>query len=92
MSSAAAGFSAAFMSLPFDNAKTKMQKMKQMPDGNFPYKNIQHCMMTSIKNEGVAGLWVGFPTYYCRIAPHVMITLILQDNLNHWITNLKKQH
>jgi len=40
MSSAAAGFSAAFVSLPFDNAKTKMQKMKAMPDGTFPYKNI----------------------------------------------------
>lgn len=73
MSSAAAGFSAAFLSLPFDNAKTKMQKMKPLPDGTFPYKNIQHCMMTSAKNEGIAGLWVGFPTYYFRIAPHVMI-------------------
>jgi len=24
-------------------------------------------------NEGVFGLWVGFPTYYVRIAPHAMI-------------------
>jgi len=31
------------------------------------------------KNEGVAGLWVGFPTYYFRIAPHAMITLLAQD-------------
>jgi solute carrier family 25 oxoglutarate transporter 11 len=40
MSSAAAGFLASFMSLPFDNAKTKMQKMKKLPDGTFPYRNI----------------------------------------------------
>jgi len=40
MSSAAAGFSASFVSLPFDNAKTKMQKMAKLPDGTFPYKSI----------------------------------------------------
>lgn len=26
-----------------------------------------------MKGEGVVGLWVGFPTYYFRIAPHAMI-------------------
>jgi len=25
------------------------------------------------------GLWVGLPTYYARIAPHAMITVLLQD-------------
>lgn len=77
LSSAAAGFTASLVSLPFDNAKTKMQKMSKLPDGSFPYKSIQHCIMVSAKNEGVTGLWVGFPTYYFRIAPHVMITLII---------------
>lgn len=44
MASAVAGFSASFVSLPFDNAKTKMQKMKKGPDGVFPYKNIFDCL------------------------------------------------
>lgn len=39
-----AGGAAACASLPFDNAKTKMQKMKAGPDGKMPYKNIFHCM------------------------------------------------
>lgn len=56
--------------------------MQALPDGTFPYKNIQHCMMTSVKNEGVAGLWVGFPTYYFRIAPHVMIVHFLCYSLD----------
>ena len=34
------GFLAAFVSLPFDNAKTKMQKQTKLPDGTYPYKNI----------------------------------------------------
>ncbi len=40
LSSAMAGFLASFLSLPFDNAKTKMQKMQKGPDGKFPYANI----------------------------------------------------
>ncbi len=44
-SSAVAGFLASFFSLPFDNAKTKMQKMKKGPDGKFPYANIFDAMM-----------------------------------------------
>lgn len=79
--SAGAGFLAAFMSLPFDNAKTKMQKMVKV-DGQYPYKNICDCMAKTMKQEGLGGLWVGFPTYYVRIAPHAMITLLLQDYLS----------
>jgi solute carrier family 25 oxoglutarate transporter 11 len=35
-----------------------------------------------MKKEGVVGLWVGYPTFYFRIAPHVMITLMCNDFLN----------
>ena len=42
-----AGAAAATLSLPFDNAKTKMQKMKPGPDGVMPYKNIFDCMAKS---------------------------------------------
>lgn len=38
--SAIAGFFASFLSLPFDNAKTKMQKMKPNAEGVLPYKDI----------------------------------------------------
>jgi solute carrier family 25 oxoglutarate transporter 11 len=40
MASAVAGFFASFLSLPFDNAKTKIQKMKPDANGVMPYKNI----------------------------------------------------
>lgn len=43
--SAVSGFLASFFSLPFDNAKTKMQKMKKGPDGKFEYANIFDAIM-----------------------------------------------
>lgn len=82
LASALAGFSASFLSLPFDNAKTKIQKMKPDQNGVMPYKNIIDCIMKTHKNEGVTGHWVGYPTFYFRIAPHVMITLLINDALN----------
>lgn len=76
-----AGSVAATMSLPFDNAKTKMQKMTAGPDGKMPYKNIFDAMGQEVKANGVKGLWVGLPTYCVRIAPHVMITFIVSEKL-----------
>ena len=81
ISSVFAGAVAATMSLPFDNAKTKMQKMKAGPDGKMPYSNIFDAMAKEIKNNGPAGLWAGLPTYIVRIAPHVMITFMVSEKL-----------
>lgn len=81
IASATAGLLSSFMSLPFDNIKTKLQKMKPDATGKLPYTGIIDCFGKTISREGVTGLWVGFPTYYFRIAPHVMITLLAQDAL-----------
>ena len=75
------GTIAAFMSLPFDNLKTKLQKMTVGADGKMPYTGIVDCGMKSVANEGVLMLWAGFPTYVFRIAPHVMITFIVSEFL-----------
>lgn len=83
ISSVFAGSVAATMSLPFDNAKTKMQKMKAGPDGKMPYANIFDAISKEVKLNGVAGLWVGLPTYIVRIAPHVMITFIVSEKLKN---------
>lgn len=45
-----AGFMAALACLPFDNSKTKMQKMKvDKKTGKLPYKNIADCMLKTIR-------------------------------------------
>ncbi len=80
--SAISGLICSFMSLPFDNIKTKMQKMVRNSNGVYPYNGVFDCFMKSIKREGVIGLWVGYPTFYFRVAPHAMIALLILDFLH----------
>jgi solute carrier family 25 (mitochondrial oxoglutarate transporter), member 11 len=76
LSSVISGAIAATMSLPFDNVKTKMQKMTRLPDGTMPYKSLLDCAVKTATNESIIGFWAGLPTYIVRIAPHVMIVSI----------------
>jgi len=80
--SAIAGFFASFFSLPFDFVKTQMQKQKPDPvTGELQYKSALDCAMKTLKDGGPLRFYAGFPTFYVRIAPHAMITLIAQDNI-----------
>jgi len=79
--SAIAGFFASFFSLPFDFVKTRLQKQQRAPDGTLPYKSMFDCFKKVAKNEGLLRFYRGFGTYYVRIAPHAMITLIVADYL-----------
>jgi solute carrier family 25 (mitochondrial oxoglutarate transporter), member 11 len=85
--SAISGFLSSFVSLPFDNIKTKLQKQKAGPDGSLQYTSFFDCFRKTVAKDGISGLWIGFfPTYYIRIAPHIMITLIAQDFLTKLMT------
>merc|ERR1719203_1151930 len=80
--SAIAGFFASFFSLPFDYVTTQVQKMKPDPvTGELPFKGPVDCAMQQVRKGGITRLWAGFPTFYFRIAPHAMITLIAQDQI-----------
>ena len=79
VSSCLASFLGSFSALPFDNTKTKIQKMSKLPDGTYPYKGMIDCFFKTIQKEGPTRLWVGFPTFYVRIGPHVVMTLLLND-------------
>jgi len=80
VSSLMASFIGSFISLPSHNIKTKLQKMKQDPvTGKYPYNGIMDALMKSVSKEGPTRLWIGFFTYYIRIGPHVIITLLLND-------------
>lgn len=68
-------------SLPFDNIKTKLQKMKKLPDGTLPYKGFVDCAVKTATREGVTGFWAGLPTYYFRVGPHAIITLMTAEFL-----------
>lgn len=78
-SSMIAAVATAVGSLPFDNIKTKMQKQKAGADGKMPYSSVADCITKSMAKEGVAGFWAGLPTYYFRVGPHAIITLLAAE-------------
>ncbi|KAL4792042.1 mitochondrial carrier domain-containing protein [Aspergillus venezuelensis] len=81
--SAIAGFFASFLSLPFDFVKTRLQKQQKDPStGKLPYKGMFDCARKVVHEEGWLRFYRGFGTYYVRIAPHAMVTLIVADYLN----------
>ena len=79
--SAIAGFFASFFSLPFDFVKTRLQRQTKLPDGTLPYKGSLDCAIKVARQEGLLRFYRGFGTYYVRIAPHAMITLLVADYL-----------
>jgi len=80
--SAIAGFFASFFSLPFDFVKTQMQKQKPDPvTGELMYKSAIDCAAKTMAAGGPLRFYAGFPTFYVRIAPHAMITLMAQDQI-----------
>lgn len=55
--------------------------MKKLPDGTMPYRGILDCAKKTFVNEGIFGFWAGLPTYYFRVGPHSVITLLTAEFL-----------
>lgn len=86
IASGISGFFAVTLSLPFDFVKTCMQKMKSDPVTNkMPYKNMMDCAFQMYKQGGVPIFFTSYFTYYVRIAPHAMITLMTVDYINNFL-------
>jgi solute carrier family 25 oxoglutarate transporter 11 len=79
-----AGFFASACSLPFDYVKTQMQKMKPDAAGKMPYTGAVDCALKTLKEGGPLKFYTGFPTYFVRIAPHVVFTLSFLAALPKW--------
>lgn len=90
-SAAISGIACSFCSLPFDNVKTKLQKMKTRPDGTKPYEGVIDCFRKTYRREGIIGFWSGYSAFYMRVAPHAMILLVL-DNFLHRNFNPSHKH
>lgn len=79
--SSISGLSIAVFSLPFDFVKTRIQKMKPLPDGSMPYHNSVDCARKVLRHEGAWTFYRGFSTYYARCAPHAMLVLLFMERL-----------
>merc|ERR1711998_225637 len=87
--SAIAGFFASAFSLPFDFVKTMMQNQKPDAMGRLPYKSSLDCVVKTLAEGGPMRFYAGFPTFYARIAPHAMITLMAQNQIKAWWSKLE---
>ncbi len=76
ISAAIAGFGASLITLPVDNVKVKLQKMR----GN-QYAGVLDCIRKTYRNEGWKGFWSGLLPFYLFFAPNVMLTLLFNDFL-----------
>lgn len=88
-SSMIAGICASILALPFDNVKTKLQKMKKNNEGRYPYNGVFDCFKKTALKEGSKKLWVGLPTFYIRVAPHAIISLVTNEFLRNMIIGSK---
>jgi len=81
-SAAIAGFCCAFLSLPFDMVKSRLQNMRADPTtGRMPYKGLTDCFVKITTQEGPLAFWKGFSAYYGRCAPHSMIILLTIEHV-----------
>eukprot|EP01043_Picozoa_sp_COSAG02_P039367 COSAG02_NODE_3102_length_7368_cov_92.599120_9_plen_294_part_00 len=81
-SAAGAGFACAWLSLPPDMVKTRLQNMQPDPKtGLMPYSGVVNCFTTIAKEEGILRFWAGFGAYYARCAPHAMIILMVREEV-----------
>ena len=86
--SAISGFFSVTFSLPFDLVKTKIQRMKPDPvTKRLPYSGMLDCVLKTWKEGGFLGFYRGYFTYYARIAPHAMMTLVFVDMANKSISS-----
>eukprot|EP00741_Cyanophora_paradoxa_P025535 tig00000383_g24641.t1 len=79
--SGVAGFLASVFGLPFDFVKTRIQKQRPDSHGNLLYKNPLDCVVKVAAQEGPLAFYKGFGTFYMRIAPAVMLQLILNEEI-----------
>ncbi|XP_076293102.1 mitochondrial 2-oxoglutarate/malate carrier protein [Lasioglossum baleicum] len=77
LASMLSGFLTTFNSMPFDIAKTRIQNLKSK--GKPP--GMLSVLASIIKTEGVPALWKGFLPTYCRIGPHTVLTLIINEQI-----------
>lgn len=72
------------VSIPIDISKTRLQTMKKLPDGTYPYRGTLDVMSKVVRSEGLFALWKGFTPYFLRLGPHTIITFMLLEQMRKY--------
>jgi len=76
LASTCSGFAATCISLPLDNAKTKLQHMRDRE-----YAGMLDALLKTSRSEGIPALWRGFMPYFLRLTPHTIGAFVLLEQL-----------
>jgi solute carrier family 25 oxoglutarate transporter 11 len=73
-----AGFAGAFISLPFDFVKTRLQNqaMSSASQGLPIYAGTFDCFAKVVRREGLLRFYRDFGPYFMRIAPHSLVSYV----------------
>ncbi|EDO08079.1 Mitochondrial dicarboxylate/tricarboxylate transporter family protein [Babesia bovis T2Bo] len=82
-SSAISAWFAVVASLPFDYVKTCLQKQGS---GKAQYSGVTDCFIKNYREGGLKRFYSSYSAFYMRIAPHIIITLILREYFDHLFT------
>lgn len=80
IASTCSGFIATAVSIPLDNAKTKMQSMRTI-NGVPEYAGMLDAVQKTVRSDGVLALWRGFTPYFLRLGPHTILTFLCLEQL-----------
>jgi solute carrier family 25 (mitochondrial oxoglutarate transporter), member 11 len=80
LASTCSGFLATAVSIPFDNAKTRVQNMKVV-NGKGEYSGMLDALAKTVRQEGVLSLWRGFTPYFLRLGPHTVLTFVALEQM-----------
>lgn len=90
LASTCSGFIATAVSIPLDNAKTKVQNMKVV-NGVPEYAGMMDALSKTARQDGVLSLWRGFTPYFLRLGPHTILTFICLEQLKGFYARSKGQ-
>ena len=86
LGSMCSAFFAIGASMPFNVVKSRIQNMKDGPDGRPMYSGMMDCARQSVKNEGLLVLWRGFTPAFTKLAPYTCLSFVFVEKLTILVT------
>nr|GMD90694.1 mitochondrial uncoupling protein 3 [Ipomoea batatas] len=81
LSSIVSGLAATTLSCPADVIKTRMMNQGAEGEGKSKYKNSYHCLVKTVRVEGLGALWKGFFPTWARLGPWQFVFWVSYEKL-----------
>ena len=67
--------------LPQSSAAAAAATMKRSVGGPRYYRNTWHCLVKSVRDEGLGVLWNGLGSYFLRLGPNAVFTYLFLERI-----------